>query len=264
MHVSLHGDARETRISRNNNNAPCSQEWSHEPEEVKAHARSLRQNLLDAERAAAKWLKTKDLRDELRSMASDIMCHRREDRVLSANDFKAAWACLCRCSPQMETAALILEGDFKDCSDSEDSTYHPERDDMSVDAASLSSASSSSSSESEGLIVLGPDSDSECDEQEGVGETSVVEDREDDTAENASLIANALLESVAPPQAFNKLQVRMCNIFCSRLCTSTPKMRLFAEAVKAIENQYSATAHDQIFCQVHHSPFASVVDSSSN
>ncbi len=197
-------------LSATTTNALCSQEGSRKPEAVKVHARRLAQDLLDAECAAAKWLKTEDLRYQLLGMAVTIYDHRRsKDGVLSANDVKAAWACLCRCSSQMETAELILGGDFKDCSDSEDSTYHPENDDMSLDAASVASASSSSSSESEGLIVLGPDSDSECDEQkERVVGMSVVEDRKDDAAENASLIANALLESVAPPEVFNKLQVR--------------------------------------------------------
>jgi len=186
----------------------------------------LRQGLEEAQRAAAKWLKTEDLRDELLRMALIINSHRRsEDRVLSANDFKAAWAFLCRLSPQMETATLILGRDFKDCSDSEDSTYPSDSDDMSVDAASVSSASSSSSSESEGLVVLGPDSDSECDEQEErVVETSVVDDHEDDAAENASLIANALLESAAPPDVFNKLQVKPSDVLfhgISQLCLNS-------------------------------------------
>lgn len=195
-------------------------------------------NLLDAERAAMKWLKNDYLRSELLRMAVLILQYRRGGSTLCSNDFKAAWACLCRAAPAMDCAAVILgrclSGDGADGSD-DDSSYvdgESESDDMmsvvGSQQAEEENASTCSGSESgmeldEGVIVLGPDSENESDEEEreegskkqkvemSPVDSSSSGDKHQEMAENVSLIANALLESVAPPEAFNQLQVgRFC------------------------------------------------------
>lgn len=171
-------------------------------------------NLLDAEKAAVKWLKIDFLRNELLRAALAILQHRRGGLVLSANDFKAAWAFLCRTAPQLESGAMILRERFSPDSDSDDSLYDPENDDMSVDEPQSEDPDGSESKveSDEELIVLGPDSETESDEEKesgtGVVEMSLVDNGEQEMADNVSLVANALLESFAPPEVFNQLQVR--------------------------------------------------------
>lgn len=173
--------------------------------------------LVDAERAATNWLQIRMLRDELSTRAVKILEHRRGGSELCSNDFKAAWANLCRNSSQMDSGQTILGTNFSDSSDSEDSLYDPysDHDDMSVDEPQDedSRGSGCQLELDEELIVFGPDSkdgEPENEGQEGTGaaEKSVVGNDEQEMVENMSTVANALLESVAPPQAFNQLQVR--------------------------------------------------------
>lgn len=62
------------------------------------------------------------------------------------------------------------------------------------------------------MIVQGADSETEPDEKKnketGVVNMSLVHDGEQKMAESVSLVANALLESLAPPKAYNQLQVK--------------------------------------------------------
>lgn len=176
-------------------------------------------NLIDAERAAMKWLKIDFLRTELPTMALCVLQYRRGGSTLCSNDFKAAWAILCRTAPQMKCASEILGRCLTEgADDADDSDYvsESEDDDMSVDD-SQEEESSESESEidlDEQLVVLGPDSETESDGEtegtmKGVG-VSPMDDGNKEMAENVSLVANALLESVAPPEVFNQLQVRSC------------------------------------------------------
>lgn len=144
-------------------------------------------------------------------MAVVILVHRRGEFVLSANDVKAAWACLCRTAPQMESGAVILGKRMSPDSDSDDSWYDPENDDMSVDEPQSedSNGPESKLELDEELIVLGSDSETEPDEkkEEGTLKMSLADNGEKEMGENVSMIANALLESFAPPEEFNQLQV---------------------------------------------------------
>lgn len=178
-------------------------------------------NLMDAERAAMKWLKADMLRAEVLRMAVMILQHRTRIRsfTLSANDVKAAWACLCRTAPQMESGALILRYRSSPDSDSEDSSYDPEKDDdMCVDPPEIGDAADGTEFKlecDEELIVLGPDSETESDEDTEEGKRvakkrSPGDNGDQEMAESdVSLVANALLESTAPPEVFNQLQVRL-------------------------------------------------------
>lgn len=187
-------------------------------------------NLVDAERAAAKYLKDENLRGELLRMAVEILEHRigggisaPDAPILCANDFKAAWACLCRTGPQSEFAGILRNtlGPTEDAGDSDDSDdpdydeYDPESDGMSVDDPHEqdSSRSESEMELDEELIVLGPDSETESDEENeeraGGQEGALVDKGKQEMAQNMSLVANALLESMAAPEEFNQLQVRL-------------------------------------------------------
>lgn len=191
------------------------------------HARNLMNNLVEAERAAMQWLKADYLRTELLRMAKTIALHRtrsmRGGSTLSANDVKAAWAFLCRTAPQMESAALMLRERSSPGSDSEDSWYDPETDDdMCLDPPQIGDAEDEPESElecDEDLIALGPDSETGSDEEHTEKGKRVAKKRslgdngeqeKGEVAENGvSMVANALLESTAPPEAFNQLQVRL-------------------------------------------------------
>lgn len=176
--------------------------------------------LEDAETATLKWLNSDIFRSELLRMAVLILEHRRGGLVC-ANDAKAAWAFLCRNPPKMASAASVLPKYFTtDADDSDDSSYvyESENEYMSVEDPQEEEEEEADSSGSESEmhldeqhIALGPDSENESDEEKEEGtrgvEISPLDIGEQEMTENVSLVANALLESVAPPEVFNQLQV---------------------------------------------------------
>lgn len=203
-------------------------DWS-EPDERRAHALSLKKNLEDAERAASKWLKIDDLRRKLLEKAVVVLEYRQGNSTfcvndeggftLCANDVKTAWAFLCRDAAQMRSGEFLVNC-LAEADDADDSDYvdDSEDEDMPADEPSVdepqnedSSGSESGMEVDEELIVLGPDSEAEAREEQEAGRNGVRVsplDVDKEMAESASLVANALLESVAPPAVFNQLQVR--------------------------------------------------------